>query len=105
MILDTGGLSSLKDIQIVLHVVQLDFKALKKADYPSASWKRMFFTQPAMREMKIFTVSFCNNRANRSSGKLEDVSGIRMGQFGEINWRGREKNAAGLTIIKEFFGE
>ena len=92
--------SSLKDIQIMLHVVQLDFKALKKADHPSASWKRMFFTQPALREMEISIIHFCHDTFF-CSVTLEDISGLRMGQFIEIDWRDWEKNAAELTIITE----
>ena len=59
-------------------------------DYPSASWKRMFLTQPGLREVKARSVfshwndpdmiwRFCYT--DTAFQKVEDVDGVRMGQL------------------------
>lgn len=60
--------------------VQLNLRVLEHADYPSASWKRMFLAQPAL----------CNVLAmvNRSTQvgppyfpRLESPKGVSMGRL------------------------
>ena len=59
-------------------------------DYPSASWKRMFLTQPVLREVKARSVSsdwdepdmiryYCYS--DTAFRKVKDVDGVRMGQI------------------------
>ena len=61
-------------------------------DYPSASWKHMFLTQPVLREVKTWNFfSYGNNTLrftcnpyledhNTAFQKVEDVEGVKMGQ-------------------------
>lgn len=63
----------------------LDFKALKNANYPSASWKRMFITQPALRKMVCYIPAWRRNPYLSNLFTIwmpyeaKDSTGVKMG--------------------------
>ncbi|KAK3176580.1 hypothetical protein OEA41_007903 [Lepraria neglecta] len=58
--------------------IQLDVQALKRADYPSASWKKMFLTQPAVGTQSLH-IFHPNPEMTISPRHL--IRGLRMGQL------------------------
>lgn len=91
------------DEYIVLFSVQLDLKALRNADYSSASWKRMLFTQPALREMQMRNVFLCfHDFTFYPIHKIEDVKGVQTGQLIVIAWQGHAPATMDHSIITEF---
>lgn len=76
MTVKTRSSSSLIDVQML--------------DYPSASWKRIFLTQPALREVKMRNLFehwddpdmiHCYRYFDSAFQNVEDVDGVRMGQL------------------------
>lgn len=103
VILESRDSHSLMDIKIVLFSVQLDLKALRNADYSSASWKRMLFTQPALREMQMRNVFLCfHDFTFYPIHKIEDVKGVQTGQLIVIAWQGHAPATMDHSIITEF---
>lgn len=95
----TYVVSSLVNIQNEPSYVRLDHQALKYVDYSSASWKRMFFTQPALREMEMQSmVRYRNGKPSRCTRKVDEVKGVRMGQLSNIDWPDYGPNEKSDTI-------
>ncbi|MCJ1452028.1 hypothetical protein MMC28_002368 [Mycoblastus sanguinarius] len=58
--------------------VELDVVTIAQADYPTASWKNMFFTQPAASGMLISKIQYDSYIV---SSVMNRADGVRMGQM------------------------
>ena len=91
------------DVQIALSSIQLDLKALNNADYPSASWKRMFFTQPALCAMQMRNILLCRHDYEFFPFRtLKDSGGIKMGQLTQTHWQYPPVASMDYSIISGF---
>lgn len=65
----------------------VDLKALKMADYPEASWKVMFLTQPAAGGVMLNElVSDNSDDVSVNVGTIINFDGVKMGQMRDLVW-------------------
>lgn len=81
----------------------LDFKALKNANYPFASWKRMFITQPALRKMTCYIPAWPRNEylyllPTWMPYEAKDSTGVKMGPLGKMVWNFLKNNEFGTGV-------
>ena len=88
------------NIQIALFSIQLDLKALNNADYPSASWKQMFFTQPALCTMQMRNILLCRHDfVIFPIRKLKADGGVKMSQLIRTGWHNHSVASNDHSII------
>ena len=80
-----------KEPHIIVYGKALDAKLLGQMDYPGATWKDMYLTQPTTNRVSMIVHDREGPKKNHplriiAEGMVNNPSGIKMGQLREIDW-------------------